>query len=291
MSVYIRLLRCHQWLKNLFVFAPAFFANKLFSASAIISTVLAFIAFSLVSSSIYIFNDIKDADSDRFHPIKCKRPIASGEIMTPAAVIIAVCCAGLGFSVAYYIDLKCVLVLLSYVLINTAYTLYLKRISIVDIMIISTGFILRLYMGSSAINIALSEWIIVMTFLLAMFLALAKRRDDCIITGNISGFNAKDLRKSISGYSFQFIDISLSIMSSVLIVAYLIYCISPDVIARLGNHVYLTFIFVVAGVLRYLQITLVLNNSGSPSLVLIKDRMIQLIIALWLITFGTILLL
>lgn len=280
MNKYIRLLRVHQWIKNLFVFAPAFFANKIFNCGIMLSSMLAFFAFSFAASSIYIFNDIKDVDFDRLHPKKKFRPIASGEISLKEAYTIALFCLAIAFSFVIFLPIECAIVLLIYIVMNTAYSIKLKHIAILDIFIISLGFILRLKMGGAAINLGLSEWILIMTFLLSMFLALAKRRDDCLLTENV--------RRAIDGYNTQFIDVSLAIMAAVLLVAYLMYCLSPEVAGRMGENVYLTFIFVVLGILRYLQRTFVFGDSGSPTIILINDRFIQLVIACWILVFSAI---
>ncbi len=282
MTVFFKLIRLHQWLKNLFVFAPAFFADSLFNAFALRNTSLAFLAFGLVASSIYIINDIKDVESDRMHPVKRFRPIAAGTVKVRTACFLSPFLAAAGLILSAAVHAECMYVLLVYLLLNIAYTFFLKRFAIVDVLIVALGFILRLFMGASALQIPLSRWIIVMTFLLAMFLALAKRRDDCRLSEEKGN---SFVREALNGYSFQFIDISLAIMSSVLLVAYLLYCMSPEVIARLGEHVYLTFLFVVVGILRYLQRTFVFGDSGSPTLVLIKDRFVQLIFSGWLLTF------
>lgn len=281
MPLYIRLLRCHQWLKNLFVFAPAFFANRLFHLGAFSRTFLAFCAFSLVASAVYIFNDLNDVEFDRAHPQKCRRPIAAGEVLRPHAISIALVCLLSGLLVSAFLGVGCVVVLLAYVVLNVLYSLSLKRVAVLDIFIISLGFILRLLMGGEAINLGLSAWISVMTFLLAMFLALAKRRDDLVIEGG-----EKSVRAAIDGYNLQFIDISLAIMASVVLVAYLMYCLSPEVMQRMGENTYLTFVFVVLGLLRYLQITFVFGESGSPTMVLIRDKFIRLIVVGWVALFA-----
>ena len=282
MTIFFKLLRVHQWLKNFFIFAPAFFADSLFNLFSLQNTFLAFLAFGLIASSVYIFNDIKDIESDKKHPTKRLRPIATGDVPVHAASVLGIILAASGLSLSISIHVECLYVLLTYLSLNIAYSHFLKRFAIVDVLIVSLGFILRLFMGAAALQMPLSKWIIVMTFLLAMFLALAKRRDDCRISkeqGNIV------MREALNGYSFQFIDISLAIMSSVLLVAYLLYCMSSDVIARLGENVYLTFLFVVIGILRYLQIIFVYGGGGSPTLVLIKDYFIKIIFICWLLTF------
>ena len=170
-----------------------------------------------------------------------------------------------------------------YFVINIAYCLKLKQIAIIDVMIISIGFVLRLFVGASASDVKLSHWIVVMTFLLALFLAFAKRRDDCMIFLR-SGVK---LRSNILRYSSEYINTVLSVIIAVVLVSYIMYTVSPEVILSIGSdYLYVTSIFVVLGLLRYLQITIVDEKSGSPTDILFKDRFIQLSILGWILTFA-----
>ena len=181
-----------------------------------------------------------------------------------------------------WLSLTAGLILLGYVLMNIAYSIKLKHISIVDIVIISSGFVLRLFIGSVVTGIALSHWIVIMTFLLALFLALAKRRDDVVIYVD----TGKKMRKVVDGYNVQFLDTAMSIMAAVVIVAYILYTTSLEVIERYHtNYLYLTSFFVIVGVLRYLKITLVLQDSGSPTRIVFKDNFMQLILLGWILCF------
>jgi 4-hydroxybenzoate polyprenyltransferase len=173
-------------------------------------------------------------------------------------------------------------VLFTYVIMNIAYSLHLKHIAVLDVTIIAIGFVLRLFIGSVVTDISLSMWIVVMTFLLALFMALAKRRDDVLIyldTGN-------KMRRVINGYNLRLLDTAMAIMASVVIVAYTIYTTSPEVIARMNSqYLYLTSLFVILGILRYLQIAFVLKDSGSPTKIVLKDRFIQMVLIGWISTF------
>lgn len=282
---YIRLLRIHQWVKNLFVFAPIFFGLRLFDWRLMQLSVQAFLAFCCVASSMYILNDILDVKADRQHPAKRMRPVASGAVSVKKALIPSIILAFFGLALAYRISLLCVFIILGYVIINVAYSFKLKHIAIVDILCIAIGFVLRVFMGSFATGVALSHWIIVMTFLLATFLALSKRRDDLILFSN-----GNNIRKAIEGYNLKLIDILMSVVAAVILVAYLMYSFSPEVIAYFGSqHVYLTFIFVFLGIMRYLQITFVFEETASPTNILLKDRFLQMTIIGWLIAFMIIL--
>ena len=177
-------------------------------------------------------------------------------------------------------------ILITYAVMIIAYSCYFKHIAIIDVSIIAIGFVLRLFIGSSVTGIELSMWIVVMTFLLALFLALAKRRDDVLIfleTG-------EKMRKNVDGYNLQFLDGVMTIMAAVVIVAYILYTTSEEVIHRLGSsYLYLTAFFVVIGIMRYMQIAFVENNSGNPTKVMLKDRFTQLSVLGWMASFSWIL--
>ena len=185
------------------------------------------------------------------------------------------------------VSLQATWILALYVLFNISYSLYLKHIAILDVAILATGYVFRLFVGSAVTYVPLSMWIVIMTYLLALFLALAKRRDDVLIFVE----TGKKMRKVIDGYNLQFLDISMGIMGSVVIVAYIMYTVSDSVIRKVynGEYLYLTSIFVILGVLRYLQIAFVLKDSGSPTKIFLKDRFIQLTVLFWLLTFTWIL--
>ena len=184
------------------------------------------------------------------------------------------------------LSLKAVGILAAYVVMNIAYSFYLKHVAILDVVIIAVGFALRLFIGSAVTDIPLSKWIVIMTFLLALFMALAKRRDDVLIYLD----TGKKMRKVIDGYNLQFLDTAMAIMASVVIVAYIIYTTSPEVIARVhSEYLYLTALFVILGIMRYLQIAFVLKDSGSPVKIVLKDRFMQLILLGWIVSFVWIL--
>ena len=279
-------MRLHQAVKNLFIFMPLFFAGQLTEFALFNSALLAFIAFSLGASAVYIFNDLQDVLEDRMHPEKKYRPIAARIINTKSAQLIMFILAAAALGLMYFVSVNAVLILLLYIAINIAYSLYLKKIAILDVIIIAIGFVLRLQVGSAVTAISLSVWIVVMTFLLALFIALAKRRDDVIIYQN----TGKQLRSAITGYNLKFLDASLVIIAAVTIVAYLLYTVSAEITTRLiNNHLYLSTVFVISGLLRYLQITFVEQNSGSPIKVVFTDRFLQIIILLWLAFFTWVL--
>lgn len=291
----LKLIRPHQWIKNGFVLLPLFFGGALLNVSSIVAALITTLAFSLVASSIYCFNDVIDVEADRRHPVKCKRPVASGAIKESTAYAICILlpilanlilCFPFGiaslqdFAIANYWEVSCVLLL--YWLLNICYCTKLKQYAIIDVCIIAFGFILRILAGGLATNIALSKWIVLMTFLLTLFLSFAKRRDD-VLRMNETG---EAPRKNTIHYNLTFINQAITITASMTFVCYIMYTISPDVMAGFGTeNLYLTSIFVLIGLLRYIQITVVENDSGDPTKVIIRDRFTQIIVLLWGLTF------
>lgn len=280
----VKLCRPHQYSKNLFILAPLFFSGMLLDGSAFINTLFAFVFFSLAASAIYVLNDLKDVAEDQAHPTKKFRPIASGRVSKPVAIIFSLILATASIIGSAYLSTDLLIVILIYILLNIVYSLGLKHISIVDISIIAFGFVLRIFAGAQAIDVQASMWIILMTFLLALFLALAKRRDDVMLSNQ-----GLSTRKNIDGYNLEFVNAAMMIMSSVIVVSYIFYTISAEVQARLQTeHLYLTVVFVLIGIMRYMQITFVENNSGSPTKIVLKDRFLQITILLWAASFGAI---
>ena len=276
----VALIRPHQYLKNLFVFAPLFFAFA-FEAEIILYTLGVFILFCLMASSIYVFNDLNDLAEDRKHPTKKHRPIASGAIEKRTAWGLFLSLSAVSLVVAYVFQPAVFYVLAIYFSINIAYSLGLKHVTIIDIFIIAIGFVLRLFAGNVFLQEPLSMWIIMMTFLLAIFLGFAKRRDDVLLQQQ-----GQSTRKNIDGYNLEFINAAMVLMSAVIIIGYIQYTLSPDVMNRLGtDYVYLTGVFVILGILRYMQITFVEQKSSSPTRVLMRDVFIQLTIVAWLVSY------
>ena len=237
--------------------------------------------FSLVASSIYIFNDYHDIEEDRNHPVKKNRPLASGRVSKTFALSLIGIILIPSLLGAYILNKEFFIILLAYLVMNILYTLWLKHIAILDVSIIAVGFVLRIFAGAALIDVPVSMWIVILTFLLALFLALAKRRDDCILA-----LDGNKVRKSICGYNPEMINTSMSIMAGVTIVAYIMYTVSEDVIKKFGtDKLYFTAFFVVLGILRYLQISLVELNSGSPTKIIYKDKFLQITIIAWLLSF------
>lgn len=284
MPPYIKLLRPKDWAKNLFLFLPVFFGGKLFDVPRLEHLFAAFFAFCFVASTVYIINDYRDIEDDKKHPKKRLRPLASGQVKPGAALAIAALLLITGFVLAYFADerFRFIAILAFYFLLNMGYSFGLKNIPILDILIVAIGFSLRVKSGGYVSNIDVSVWLNLMVLLLALFMAIGKRRDDIILkleTGT-------DMRKAIKGYNVDFLNTMLSMFSAIIIMTYIMYCVSPVTIQYTGTyHLYYTAIFVIAGLMRYLQITLVQNKAGSPTDVLYKDRFIQATLLLWVAGF------
>lgn len=282
----IILARPHQYVKNTFIFLPIFFGLQITNTQFLLNAFIAFIAFSLTASSLYILNDYHDREEDRKHPVKKLRPLASGAVTTQAAMVFMVILFVSGMTLMAALSLQAVLILAFYLVMIVAYSYYFKHIAIIDVSIIAIGFVLRLFIGSAVTGIELSMWIVVMTFLLALFLALAKRRDDVLIfleTG-------EKMRKNVDGYNLRFLDGVMTIMAAVVIVAYILYTTSVEVTQRVGNeYLYITAFFVILGIMRYLQIAFVEEDSRSPTRVILRDGFTQLAILGWIASFSWIL--
>lgn len=275
-----KLIRPHQWLKNLFVLAPLFFSFQ-FTEANMVAAVFGFVLFSLAASSIYVLNDYMDIEEDRQHPTKCHRPLASGAITKLQALLLMLGLWGVVSVGAYFLNPAFLAVVFAYVFLNILYSVKLKHIPILDITIIAIGFVLRVFAGAVLIDNVPSMWIILVTFVLALFLALAKRRDDCLLAE--AGMQT---RKNIDGYNLELVNAAMVLMSGVTLVSYIMYTVSPEVVERLNTpYLYLTSLFVIVGILRYMQITFVEGNSGSPTKLLLKDRFLQLVIVGWVVAF------
>ncbi len=282
MKEYLKLIRPYQWIKNTFVLIPAFFAARFGLLLSDGTLWFAFLSFCFAASSVYIINDIFDRENDRRHEVKRLRPIAAGTVSVRNALLIFAAFVILAAVFAALVNVTFLVVVGIYFWLNLLYSSYLKHISIIDISVIAIGFVLRVIGGGVAADVPVSKWLILMTFLLASCLALGKRRDDLMLNVENNG-----LRRSLDGYTIGFVDTSLVVLSVTTIVCYIMYTVSDEVVQRMhSEYVYLTAIFVIIGILRYLQIAIVEQASGSPTLILLKDRMIQLMIGLWLASFA-----
>ncbi len=277
----VQLMRLQQWVKNAFVWVPAFFAGIFFQKGVVIDLGLGFLAFGLVASSIYIFNDCRDVVQDRLHPVKKYRPFAAGTLDGKFAWVLCPVLLALGLSMGYGLSRFGFYILVTYFILNLLYTFLIKKIAILDVVLIAFGFILRVLFGGQIVGVAPSKWLILVTFLLALFLGLAKRRDEFIVF--TKGAKTRD---SITGYNLSFLDISLVFTASVTAVSYLMYVVSDEVTHRFQtDYLYVTAIPVIVALMRYLQLSMVFENTGSLIQVLLHDRFTQFLVVIWIALF------
>lgn len=272
----IKSMRPKQWTKNGFVFAGLIFSKSFFDVGLVLKSIYAFILFALVSGAVYIINDIADRRKDVLHPEKCKRPIASGRISPQEAGIYSVLVLAVALGISYALEIKLFLILLSYLCLMLLYSLWLKNAVIVDVLIIAIGFVLRTVGGALAINVKISPWLIMCTTLLALFIALNKRRNELLV---LSEEAKGEHRKNLMEYTPELINSMLSVVTSATVMSYSLYTFN----AGKSHYMMLTIPFVIYGIFRYQYLTLAKNWGGSPELVLLKDKPLIIDIILWII--------
>ena len=275
-----RLLRVKQWTKNAVVFAAFVFAlgdrNQNLAAWELWKVCLAALAFSLVSSAVYIFNDLRDAPQDRLHPVKRRRPIAAGEAAPGPAAGVAAVLLAIGLGGAWRLGADLAAVLGAYLVLQVAYTLGLKRIPLVDVIVISVGFVLRALAGAVVIHVVISPWLLLCAMLLALFLGLCKRRHEKV---NLAG---QGTRESLGGYDERLLDMLISMMGAASLVCYSIYTLWPDTVAKFGTPwLGATIPFVVFGLFRYMDIVYRQDKGDRPEQILLTDVPLMLDVALY----------
>ena len=285
MKMYFELLRIKSWVKNGFLFLPLVFALKLLHQDLFISVVIAFFSFSFCSSFIYIINDVLDAKADALHPRKKNRPIPSGKISSRLALMIGVGCLAISFGLVFSFAISVFFsyIILCYLFLNIAYVLLLKNIHLIELFVVAINFVLRVLAGCFVINVAPSNWILVVTFFLSLLLVLVKRRAELVVLGT----NAAAHRKVLKYYSEGFLDKLILIAATITITAYILYSIDPKVTFLLKtNSLIYTSVFVVIGVFRFVQLSegKEFDGEGDPTTLLFKDRFTQLVLLAWLIS-------
>lgn len=284
MNNILKLMRPYQWVKNVFVFIPLFFGGQLTEMDQLLNSIIMFVAFCLAASSIYCFNDIIDVEADRNHYAKRNRPIASGAVSIKEAYVIMFLLIAVSIAILWLFlpEVNALIVVMAYWILQMAYCAILKRQAIVDVTILAFGFVLRIIAGGIAADVTVSKWLVLMTFLLTLFLGFAKRRDDVLLYNK----DGKSPRYNTRRYNLTFLNQALTICGSVMLVCYIMYTVSPEVMAKFGSHyIYLTSIYVLLGLLRYIQLTVVDEKSGDPTKMLLHDRFIRLDVLAWLLTF------
>lgn len=275
--LFIKAMRPHQWMKNIFVFAPAVFSKEIFSPAVFKEGVLTFFLFSLLSSSVYIINDYFDREADRQHPVKKKRPIASGELPAVPALLFAVI---LGVAVLLFALLwrkGVFIILLTYFVLNFLYSCYLKKVPILDVFFVALGFDLREAAGGFASDIYLSPWMLTVTFLLALFLATVKRRQE-LFKLKEGAFSHREILRE---YNLPFIDHLISIIAASTVISYMLYTLSPEIKSRFSPNLYLTGPFVLYGLLRYLYLAHMKGLGDDPMEIILYDTPFQINLFMW----------
>lgn len=272
-------LRPKQWIKNAFILIPLIFAEKVFDYSSLFRSLLAAAIFCLVASAVYLINDVIDLDTDRSHPVKKYRPIAAGLISPMSAVVAATLLLMISLLCGFILGVDFIIVVIIYLGVQAAYNAVLKEKVILDIFCVSSGFFLRVVAGAVAINVVISQWLIICTISISMFLSLAKRRNELTLLGLN---NAQDHRRVLSEYSPYLLDQMIGVVTATTLLSYMLYCISPQIIEQFGteNLIY-TFPFVLFGIFRYLYLIHSKERGGSPEMVLYTDWPLLTSVILW----------
>lgn len=276
----LRLMRPHQWVKNAFVFTGLLFGHAWRDPNLTAQVILAFAGFCLVSSAVYVVNDIVDLEQDRNHPSKSRRPLASGQVSVVAAIILAVLVGALGFGLAYGASRIVVIILVGYALMNVAYSFWLKHVVILDVFVIATGFMLRILAGTLGVGIPPSQWLLLCGMMLTLFLGFTKRRAEIIALAEDKSRH----RKVLEHYGPALLDKMIVITAAGLIMSYSLYTMSPDTIRIHGtaNLIY-TVPFVMYGTFRYIYALHHASRGGDPSHDLVRDPHLFVVVCAWLL--------
>jgi 4-hydroxybenzoate polyprenyltransferase len=270
-----------EWSKNTFVFAALIFSGKFFSPEALTNSILAFVALCLAASGTYLLNDVRDREGDRAHPTKRNRPIASGILPVGVALAAAIAAGIGGIGLAFVVNLETGITVVGYLLLTTLYSVALKRVVILDVVAVAVGFVLRVIVGAEAIGVAFSSWLVLCTFMLALFLGFAKRRHEVVLLES----SAQSHRPTLGEYSPQFLDMMMAIVTAGAVMSYVLYTMDPETIAHFGsrNMIY-TSVFVLYGIFRYLYLIHQKSSGGNPAVLLSRDWSLLVSVVLWVIT-------
>lgn len=271
-------LRPRQWTKNVLLLAGIVFGRRLFDLHALAEAGLAFVVFCVLSGVVYLLNDVADRDQDRGHPLKMHRPVASGALSVTAAVGIAGVLGVGGLAGAALLGWRFFALSATYVVMFALYSAYLKHFAIVDVLVIALGFVLRAAAGAVAVNVEISHWLLVCTFLLALFMALAKRRHELVLLADVASLH----RRSLGEYEPGLLDQMIAITAAAALIAYVLYTTSSETELRFGTQLLgLTIPFPVYGIFRYLYLVHRRDGGGSPIDLLLLDRPLLACVTLW----------
>jgi 4-hydroxybenzoate polyprenyltransferase len=279
MSSVLRLLRPIQWLKNFFIFAPLIFSKHLFDLAYSLSAALAFVVFALLSSTVYIFNDIADRESDRQHPTKRNRPIASGKISIAQAISIAVVLLVIIGLLLTRLNAKFLFIASVYFVLNIGYSFFLKQVILVDVFIVAAGFMLRVLAGAFAINVQVSEWLVLCTLFVSLFLSISKRRAELMMVKNTPNFEGRAVLRE---YDVEFLDQMMTVAASGVAISYALYTVAERTISVFGtSSLIFTTVFVLFGIFRYLYLVRVRKTEDNPTHMLTTDLVTILNVMAW----------
>ncbi len=282
----VQLLRPTQWSKNFVLFAALIFSKHLFKPADVLLVSLGFLAFCCVASAAYVMNDLRDCERDRQHPLKSLRPLPSGRVRRGTAIVLAVVLLVTGLAGALSLGRGFGALAGLYFILQIAYTFSLKEVVILDVMAIASGFVIRAAAGGVIIAVPVSPWLIICTFLLALFLGFSKRRHELILLEA----RATDHRASLKEYSPYFLDQMIAVVTASTVVAYAIWTVSPEIREKLGTEkLYLTIPFVLFGIFRYLYLVHQREEGGNPTQLLLSDRPLLLDVLLWILTAAVLL--
>ncbi|HXT21643.1 MAG TPA: decaprenyl-phosphate phosphoribosyltransferase [Thermoanaerobaculia bacterium] len=273
----LRAMRPQQWVKNLFVLAPVVFAHRLLDPALVGRALLALAAFCAGASSIYLLNDVRDREADRNHPLKQKRPIASGELSVATAVAAAVVLAAAALAGGAALGRTTLALLLAFLLLNTLYTLHLKHVVILDVMVLAIGYLLRVEAGAAAIGVAVSTWLLLCTLFVAVFLGFSKRRHELLLLAD----RAADQRRVLSHYSPAFLDQMISVVTASTVICYALYAMADESVKKHGRGLVYTVPFVLFGVFRYLYLTYQRPGHANPTEEVLTDLPFLVNVGLW----------
>lgn len=281
----IQSLRPQQWTKNFFIFAPLIFSENISNMGMLLKTGAAFGLFCLISGASYILNDLRDLEEDKLHPLKSRRPLASGRVKKSQAVVFLILISCLSMVLSLCLNLEFFLLLTSYFILQIFYSFWLKNVVILDVFIVAAGFFLRVLAGGLVIEVYVSPWILICTLLLALFLALSKRRHELILLDA----EAKNHRPILGEYSPYLLDQMIAVVTASTVISYCLYTISTETITKFGTkNLIFTVPFVLYGVFRYLYLIHQKAEGGTPEMLIIKDKPLLISIFLWILTASSI---
>ncbi len=280
-KVFIEACRPKQWVQNFFVFAALFFSQKLSDWGMVLRSLAAFASFCLLSSAVYYVNDLCDLEADRAHPVKSRRPLASGRMSAAAARAGALLLAAAGVGIAFWLQPIFLAVAALYLAQNLAYSLWLKHVVILDVMLIACGFLLRAIGGAVALPVDISGWLVLCTVMLALFLGFTKRRQEIVLLGTDAHLH----RATLTSYNLPFLDQMISVVAASTVMSYALYTVSPEVVSKFHTNLLpLTLPFVLFGIFRYLFLVHVRSDGDNPTRVVLSDLPLRLNILLWGLT-------